>query len=541
MLVDKRAILQCLGCLMKKPDLLEECGLNQEDFEVEPFYNIVFSSIHNLYKEGINTIDCFAIDSFLSNYEQQYKIFEDNKGIDYCHNAIEICELSNFSYYSERVKKFTTLRFFQKKGCDTRIIYNDAVIEPIQQEKERKKLDSMSVDDIIDTLEASLIIEARMKYSSSGVSTGQLAGVGMRELKESFKKTPEFGIPLQSEIMTTIARGARLKKIYMRSASTGGGKTRTAIGDMCNFSIPWFYDVKQNKWVYTGFEEPSTFISTELEIPEVQTLIQAYVSGVEESHILDGIYEEGEEERVNQAIEYIESSPLYIEFIPNFSIRDIENIIKRYKREKGCSYFCFDYVHMSAKLISEVASMSRGMKLREDQILFLFIDTLKNLCNQLNVFILTMSQLNGTYKDSVVKDETMLRGAKNMADRLDLGEISLPPTKGELDAIAPILKRQINKPIPNLVRNLYKVRRGKLTRIKIWQYADLGTCRTKDLFVTDNDFKLIPVEITEVCSENGERISDVENIIKENSIDSNTIESPTDEEQMETVQTLFNW
>lgn len=33
---------------------------------------------------------------------------------------------------------------------------------------------------------------------------------------------------------------------------------------------------------------------------------------------------------------------------------------------------------MSAKLIAEVASMSKGMKLREDQTLFLFMDTLKN-------------------------------------------------------------------------------------------------------------------------------------------------------------------
>ena len=70
---------------------------------------------------------------------------------------------------------------------------------------------------------------------------------------------------------------------------------------------------------------------------------------------------------------------------------------------------------MSAKLIQEVASMSRGMKMREDQILFLFIDKLKNLCNKLGVFILTMTQLNGTYKDSPVKDETMLRGSEERA------------------------------------------------------------------------------------------------------------------------------
>ena len=42
---------------------------------------------------------------------------------------------------------------------------------------------------------------------------------------------------------------------------------------------------------------------------------------------------------------------------------------------------------MSAKLIAEVASMSKGMKLREDQTLFLFMDTLKNLAmNWISLF-----------------------------------------------------------------------------------------------------------------------------------------------------------
>ena len=65
---------------------------------------------------------------------------------------------------------------------------------------------------------------------------------------------------------------------------------------------------------------------------------------------------------------------------------------------------------MSAKLIMEVSSMSKGMRMREDQILFLFMDTLKNIAMKYNVFILAMTQLNGTYKDSQIKDETMLRG-----------------------------------------------------------------------------------------------------------------------------------
>ena len=64
--------------------------------------------------------------------------------------------------------------------------------------------------------------------------------------------------------MTTIARGARLKKVYLRSADSGGGKTRTALADICNISIPYFYDTDKKEWIYPGSEEPSLFISTDL-------------------------------------------------------------------------------------------------------------------------------------------------------------------------------------------------------------------------------------------------------------------------------------
>lgn len=530
MLADKRAVLQVLGCLICKPSLLDEYRLDTSDFEAESFYQIVFSAVYNIYAQGANRIDCFTIDSYLSAYEKQYKIFETNKGLEYCENAIELAEIENFDYWYWRLRKFSLLRFYQNRGISIKSIYDDSVIDPELMEQETKRLDHLTIDDIIETMEQYAVIDARMLYASDGGNRGQLAGKGMKALKSRLKETPDFGLPLQSPLMTTISRGARLGKLYLRSASSGGGKTRTALADLCTMSVPWFYDDKQGKWVYTGLAEPSLFISTELQEDELQTIIMAFVSGVPEDHIMDGEYLPGEEERVDQAIEYIESAPLYIEIINNFSIQDIVNIIKTYHREKGCLYFVFDYIHTSVKLIAEIAGIGNGMKVREDQMLFLFIDTLKNLCVKMNIFILTMTQLNGTYKDSPIKDETMLRGAKSMADRIDLGEISLPPTAAELEAIRKVMKKgMIGVPEPTLVRHVYKVRRGKITRIRVWQKANLGTGRTEDLFVTTNDYKLIPVEAT--------KIEYIDQVIEEHSVDAADI-AP---EETEKSVTVFDW
>ena len=42
---------------------------------------------------------------------------------------------------------------------------------------------------------------------------------------------------------------------------------------------------------------------------------------------------------------------------------------------------------------------------------------------------------------------------------------------------------------PNLVIDIYKNRRGKMSSLKIFRYFDFGTCRATDLFVTDANYR----------------------------------------------------
>lgn len=512
-LFDKRAALQVIGCILLDQTLLDRYEIDEEDIP-EEFHYIVFSSIYNLYNQNVEVIDSFAIDSFLSNYEKQYRIFKNNEGIDYIESAKKLAEPANFEYNFKRLKKFSLLRFYLSHNVDIRYIYDHTKTSPEDQMKEMEKLDSYTIEDIIDQIELDLIIKPRLQFNSSQDEQGQLAGKGMERLVEQWKKEPEIGIPLQSRLLNNITRGARIKKFYLRSAPSGVGKTRLAIGDICSYSIPWFFCGESNNWKYTGFSEPSLFITTELEIEEVQSMIIAFVSGVSEDHILDGNYTTGEEERVQQAIQYINSSPLYIEYMEDFDIKDIENLIKKYKREKGVLYVSFDYIHTSVKLIMEIATMSKGMKMQEHQVLYIFAIKLKALCNKLGVHIDSSTQLNGEYKTAKDKDETLLRGAKSMADKIDVGIIAMQPTREELKAIEPIMKEGVRL-APNLIYHIYKVRRGKIAKVRLWLHADLGTCRTSDLFVTDNDNKLIPVDSFD--------IENIDQILEQHSVDNDDI------------------
>lgn len=534
MLNDKRAILQVLGCLMQAPTLLDDHSLETSDFEGEKFHELIFSCIYNLYSQGVNRIDSFSIDSYLSRYEKQYKIFEDNNGVEYCENAQELADLSNFLYYYDRLRKFSYLRELGAKGFDTRLIYDDTITDPELQEEEMRRLDALTIADISEYV-MSTMLEASSKFLNGADTRGQLAGKGMRNLKEDLKKEPEIGIPTQSKLFNTIVRGARLKKFYLRSGNTGSGKTRTGVGDICTYSVPWYYDTDEKKWIHTGFSCPAAFISTELDEQEMQTLIMAFVSGVNEEHICDGRYIGGdadEEARVDKAIEYIESSPLYIVVMEDFDLDDIERIIRHYKREFGVQYFAFDYIQNTVKMMTNINTKTRG-RLQEHQLLLIMSAQIKMLCNRLNVHIDSFTQVNGEYANVKEKNQNIIAGGKAIANKIDVGVIALAPSKIELETVKKkVLSHKINCPEPNLIYHVYKVRRGKLSRIMLWLKADLGTCRTKDLFVTDLDFNEIPIELI--------TIENIDKVIEETSIDVADVEA-TEEEQQEAIASWGNW
>lgn len=530
-LFDRRSVFQVIGGLLQNPSLLDEYVLTQEDFNGDSFHQIVFSSIYNLHNQGVSIIDCFALDSFISSYEKQYRIFTSNNGIDYVNDAISMCEPENFIYNYNRVKKFSLLRYYVSQNMDITAIYNPNLIDPVEQEKEQKKFDSLSIEDIIETVEIKYVTTAKERFSSAQEKHGQLAGTGLIDLIMSFKENPELGFPMQSKFMNALLRGARRSTFYLRSGGTGSGKSRLSFADTCMTAVPWIFNLDDNKWEYTGFSSPSLIITTELSVQEVQTIIVAFVSGVNEDHITENEYKEGEFERVIQAAEYIASSPLYIEPIPDFDIDDIKNTIKKYYREKGVLNVNFDYLHTSLKLISQISNISKGMKIREDQVLFMFSDALKTIANDYKIHIDSATQLSGDYKNAQEKDQTILRGSKAIADRIDVGYILLPPSKTELEAVKPILQNGIYAK-PNMIYHLYKCRRGKITRVKVWLHVNLGNCRAKDLFVTTFDNELIPVDALTIESAN--------KILKQHSVDEKDLEA-TEEEMIEAAKSFLNF
>lgn len=410
--VDVAAIVQVIGGIFSNPDLLDmsdKYTFYEEDFPSD-FHKVVFGSIYNLHQLGAKEISAATIEDYLEQRPNKLAIYKTNKGAEYLQELKESTQLAAFDYYYSRMKKMTLLRMYQNAGLDLKWLYDvDNILDVKKKQVQEEWLDSTPIEEIAEKIDKR-ITDIRLKFVDNTDEDFSQVGAGAADLVERLKKTPEIGYPLYGPYINTVCRGARLKKFYLRSAATGVGKTRAMIADACNIACDQLYSLTEHKWVPNGTKEPTLFIATEQDEEEIQTMMLAFLSAVNEDTIVKGEYADGEEERVLKAADILARSPLYLKRLPDFSLQDIENTIRYAIRTWGVRYAFFDYLHSSLKILSEVSSKAGVKNLREDNILFMISVKLKDLCNEYGVFILTSTQLSGDWRTSSTPDQNLLRG-----------------------------------------------------------------------------------------------------------------------------------
>ena len=492
--VNKQAIREILGSLLQEPSLIREYKIVQNDFP-ETFHKLIFAAINNLYKNGAEIIDAVAIDEYLSHYETQYQVFTKNEGINFLEKVQEMALQSNFKYYYDQLKKFSLLRSYAENGIDVSEFFDPDEIDPVTIETQRKLLDEYSLQDIINHYK-----KKQLKIIAPFISTegrdSKKAGVGGHEQKEKWKQDTAWGIGYSSAYLTTALHGVRKRRFNVKSAGTGVGKTRSSIADIGYACSPYYYDKALGKWCENpnGTYNGALYIGTEMELlEEIDPILWAYIADVPQDHIEFNMYEEGEEERVDKAIDILEhEANIWFEYVPEYDANTLEEVIEQHKLDHNIEYVWFDYISATVELNSEYASESKvKMVVREDQVLANLSKKLKNFTRKFDVSIDSFTQVTGDFKNEANRDQTIVRGAKSIIDKADGAMIAMPPTEKELKKVEPITRELLNKPVPNLVYSLYKNRGGKWNKIKIWLYIDYSTMRVHDLFVTDYEYKLI--------------------------------------------------
>ena len=207
-----------------------------------------------------------------------------------------------------------------------------------------------------------------------------------------------------------------------------------------------------------------------------------------------------EEERLARALDIIDKygDNLIVECIPDPSIVMLRARLTKYIVQDDINYIFYDYIFNSPGLVNEFAAAN----LREDVILMMLSNSLKELAMTYNVFIQSATQLNDGWakKEIGLRDQNCIRGSKAIPDKIDIGEIGVrltPEEYKQVDAIWQELKQRhpewhrIDK--PNVVVDIYKNRRGEMNCVKVFRYFDYGTCRCVDLFITDATYNGVEI------------------------------------------------
>ena len=486
-----RAVYNVIGSICQDTELLKDSKtqLKPEDF-MQSLHQTVFKAINNIVYnasgDNVSNITAVDVDNYLSAYPTQYKIWNDQKGFDYLLNCLEHANKETYWQSYDRIKKMSILRAYVNKGFDISELYDWESDDFLSREKSLQDLDKKDMKDIFEhfTLKN---LQIKDSYDIETEGKQFKAGTNIKDLLNKFKAGIEYGAPYPNEFENFLFRGQRKGKVVIRSGASGTLKTSISIANMVNNAVGKIY--KNGEWHYNGVSLPSLFISTELDEDELNVIALAYMTGIPRKVIMDGLFNKEQEKVLEEAGNILESSPLYMYHIPNFSVADIEDIIERNILDNDVGYISFDYIQLTSKL-SRSTSELFGQNQREDQILLHLSSSLKTLAEKYDVYIETGTQLNRNSKEEDNWDATSIRGGSSIIDKVDSAELLFRAKEKHLEKVKSIVEESGFGKEPTYFRVVFKNRAG-MADVIIWSHMNPSTVREEVLFCTDLDYNII--------------------------------------------------
>ena len=483
----KGTIQQILGSLMKHPQFLSEVdkySLTLDDFSTR-FEKYIFAAIQGLYQNGAQKITVFDVENYLEANVAAKKTFELQNGIEYLQDVEEFSNIENFPMYYTKLKKLNLLRDLKKQGFDTSDFYIEDLTAP-KADEVNARFEELTVQDIVVGVKKKLLVLESDYAGTEEVQEWDIAS-DIDELIEDFGKDGSVGLPIQGSILTKVIDGAQRSCLTIRSGASGTGKTRNAVADACMLAFPIRYNSTTCEWEQKGHNEKVLFIITEQTDKQIKKMILAYLTDMNESKFKYGKFTKEEKKLIEQGKQIMKefSSNFILVRIPNPTI----DLVKTKVREKvllhDIGYVFYDYIFIGPALLNEF----RGFGVRNDEVLLMMATALKDLAVELNVCVFTATQVNANADNNTnIRNESSLAGGRSTINKADNGMIMARPTKEELETLEPITSQHGK---PNLVTDIFKVRSGEWTQVRIWSIMDLGTMKREDLFITDSRLEVI--------------------------------------------------
>ena len=493
-----------LACLVQNPTLCldEKYKLDKNEFAVNKFHQILYVSIYNLACNGYKTISIMDLNEFLKPYEAQYNVYLDNNGDSYIETIIELTDENNFDGYYKEFRKLSCLTVYKDNGFDISKFWN----EEITDEKNMENLNQYTIEDILNYYDNLQLQIDKIYYPKEKDLEETKAGFGLKELKEQLQEEPLYGHSFNSELLNTITRGLMDGQLSCFSSPSGTGKTACAVATMTKLCATKLWDNETQSFIDNPCHTKNGGLYIQFELDNIQELsvkFLSYIADIPVSTILNGNYTQEQSLRIDTAISILEDSNIHLCYMPNFTMKNIEQEIKDHVLNHGIDLLVYDYIQDGGAINAEMVRANGGVGLRTDQVLANLSDFLKLMARTYNIPVYTCTQTNANLGSVEAIGVESIAGSRAVANKLDIGGVFLPLRPKELKA-REIIEQEIGYrgfglPHATHIYHMYKVRFGSYPQnVKIWVNVDLGTGRLTDSFVTDWQNKVIKVPKTEL-------------------------------------------
>ena len=493
-----------LACLVQNPTLCldEKYKLDKKEFAVNKFHQILYVSIYNLACNGYKTVSIMDLNEFLKPYEAQYNVYLDNNGDSYIETIIELTDENNFDGYYKEFRKLSCLTVYKDNGFDISKFWN----EEITDEKNMENLNQYKIEDILNYYDNLQLQIDKVYYPKEKDLEETKAGFGLEELKAQLQEEPLYGHSFCSELMNTVTRGLMDGQLTCFSSPSGTGKTSIAVATMTKLCAKQLWDDASESFINNPYQTKNGGLYIQFELDNVQELsvkFLSYIANIPVSTILNGHYTAEQSLRIDTAINILQESNIHLCYMPNFTMKNIEQEIKDHVLNHGIDLLVYDYIQDGGAINAEMVRANGGVGLRTDQVLANLSDFLKLMARTYNIPVYTCTQTNANLGSVEAIGVESIAGSRAVANKLDIGGVLLPLRPKELK-VREIIEQEIGYrgfglPHASHIYHMYKVRFGSYPQnIKIWVNVDLGTGRMIDCFATDWQNKVIKIPKTEL-------------------------------------------
>lgn len=358
-LIDNAAESGVIATLIYHPDFLLIDNILRETFFYNKENQAMFWAIRNLVAKGVTNIDVLNLENMLASNPSVYKLIKERNMTD--------------------LQKYMNLAKAACRGTyeEFRLLMNNVIACAFRRELHKVAEDigrecfntTLTLDDLNEFVNNGINgLAERFIFGSDTVQFGEKVDSIWEEICNDRNDDGTFGIPSKIPSLNeyfTYGNG----ELVLVAGQTGKGKSSLFLNEAV-------YNLQRGI--------PVVIVDSELTDKVYLPRLLAAVSGVAVKTIKTGKYNNDEEKRVKDALEWIKHQSFVHEYEPIFSKIKTEQICRKWKNQGKLGFLVYDYIKPSERYGAADISQSLGI----------MADFLKSMAGNLDIPVLAGLQLN---------------------------------------------------------------------------------------------------------------------------------------------------